>query len=335
MTDIDGLVFQHVEYFPFGETWVEEHSNRQRTPYLFTGKELDEDVQLYYFGARYYDPRTSVWQSPDPILAEYLNGKRSGEGVFTPVNLNLFGYSHQRPVIMLDPDGNEVGRIDYDRILATTAAGAAGGAAIGGTAGAACTVGAVVCSPAGAGAGALIGGALGYVAGVGTEIIEETSPYVVAGAQWAGDQVKGLWNAITGSSEQTQTQAVPTSMADVDADTMRGRTIMFHYTSDAGLVGILGTQALLPSTKSANPNDARYGDGQYFTDIVPGTMRSGQLAYQLAGDGRKYRNYQNFVAIDVTGLPLVNGRPNVYVVPNEGPLPLAGRIIAAGPNGIE
>ncbi len=108
VTDIDGEVFQHVEYFPFGETWVEEHSNRQRTPYLFTGKELDEDTQLYYFGARYYDPRTSVWQSPDPILAKYLEGSGSGEGVFTPRNLNLYSYSHQRPIIAIDPNGEEV-----------------------------------------------------------------------------------------------------------------------------------------------------------------------------------------------------------------------------------
>ncbi|WP_414709498.1 RHS repeat domain-containing protein [Ramlibacter sp.] len=44
-----------MEYFPFGETWVEESSNTQRTPYLFTAKELDEETGLYYFGARYYD----------------------------------------------------------------------------------------------------------------------------------------------------------------------------------------------------------------------------------------------------------------------------------------
>lgn len=66
MTGLDGEIVQHREYFPFGETWVEEHSNTQRTPYLFTAKELDEETGLYYFGARYCDPRTSVWQSPDP-----------------------------------------------------------------------------------------------------------------------------------------------------------------------------------------------------------------------------------------------------------------------------
>ncbi|QMU60039.1 MAG: hypothetical protein GKR98_09005 [Boseongicola sp.] len=86
VTDLDGDVFQHLEYFPFGETWVEEHSNTQRTPWLFTGKELDEETGLYYFGARYYDPRTSVWQSPDPILAGRLLGEGAWRGVF--VNRN-------------------------------------------------------------------------------------------------------------------------------------------------------------------------------------------------------------------------------------------------------
>jgi RHS repeat-associated protein len=72
VSDGAGQLYEHVEYFPFGETWVQEASSTQRTPYLFTGKELDEETGLYYFGARYYDPRTSVWQSPGPILEKYL-----------------------------------------------------------------------------------------------------------------------------------------------------------------------------------------------------------------------------------------------------------------------
>ena len=33
---------------------------------LFTGKELDEETGLYYFGARYYDPVRARWASADP-----------------------------------------------------------------------------------------------------------------------------------------------------------------------------------------------------------------------------------------------------------------------------
>lgn len=103
ITDTNGKLYEHLEYFPFGETWVEEASNTQRTPYLFTGKELDEETGLYYFGARYYDPRTSVWQSADPIDR------------FTPksptIGLNLYQYGLFNPVRMTDPDG----RLEYDQ----------------------------------------------------------------------------------------------------------------------------------------------------------------------------------------------------------------------------
>ena len=108
-------MFQHLEYFPFGETFVEENSRTEGTPYLFTGKELDSETGLYYFGARYYDPRTSIWASPDPILAEYLPqaGHRPGDiqgygGVLNPPNLNLYGYVHNRPVVGVDPNGEFV-----------------------------------------------------------------------------------------------------------------------------------------------------------------------------------------------------------------------------------
>ena len=104
MADLAGEIFQHIEYFPFGETWVEEHSHTQRTPYLFTAKELDEETGLYYFGARYYDPRTSVWQSPDPILAQYMKGDPAG-GIFSPSNLAMFAYSGHNPLNFKDYGG--------------------------------------------------------------------------------------------------------------------------------------------------------------------------------------------------------------------------------------
>ena len=116
VTDANGKLYEHMEYFPFGETWVQEHSNTLRTPYLFTGKEYDQETGLYYFGARYYDPRTSVWQSADGILNKYLpkgNKEKDGNlagmgGIFNSFNLGLYGYSAQNPVKYLDPDGNEL-----------------------------------------------------------------------------------------------------------------------------------------------------------------------------------------------------------------------------------
>jgi RHS repeat-associated protein len=92
---------------------VEENSNTQRTPYLFTAKELDEETGLYYFGARYYDPRTSVWQSGDLALEDYLPmGRQVFEpqlpgmgGIYNSRNLGMYSYGHQNPVTYSDPDG--------------------------------------------------------------------------------------------------------------------------------------------------------------------------------------------------------------------------------------
>ncbi|MDH5231851.1 MAG: RHS repeat-associated core domain-containing protein [Gammaproteobacteria bacterium] len=113
MTDEDGDIHEHFEYFPFGETWYQEGGNNKVTPYLFTSKELDSETGYYYFGARYYDPRVSTWISPDPILEKYLPTVRRGEvtrgvtgGVYEPTNLSLYSCSRNSPVTLKDPDGN-------------------------------------------------------------------------------------------------------------------------------------------------------------------------------------------------------------------------------------
>ncbi|MCX2739501.1 SpvB/TcaC N-terminal domain-containing protein [Pontibacter anaerobius] len=94
ITDASGEVYQHLEYFAFGETFVEEHSNTHRTPYLFNGKELDEETGLYYYGARYYDPRTSIWQSLDPLAEKYPG--------WSP-----YSYTFNNPILFKDPDGRD------------------------------------------------------------------------------------------------------------------------------------------------------------------------------------------------------------------------------------
>jgi RHS repeat-associated protein len=71
---------------------VEEHSNTHRTPYLFNGKELDEETGLYYYGARFYEPQISVWLSVDP-LAEIAPDK-------TP-----YHFVSNNPINRIDPDG--------------------------------------------------------------------------------------------------------------------------------------------------------------------------------------------------------------------------------------
>jgi RHS repeat-associated protein len=38
----------------------------------FLRKELDQETGFYYFGARYLDPKTSVWISADPAMGDYV-----------------------------------------------------------------------------------------------------------------------------------------------------------------------------------------------------------------------------------------------------------------------
>ena len=71
ITNLDGEVVQHIEYVPFGEVFVEERNNIWNTPYLFNAKEFDEDTGMYYYGARYYEPRLSLWMSTDPMEEKY------------------------------------------------------------------------------------------------------------------------------------------------------------------------------------------------------------------------------------------------------------------------
>jgi len=112
-TDAAGNILQHDEYFPSGETWFHEQRNndsRNSQPYMFSAKELDESG-LYYFGARYYDPRAGIWQSLDPMLSSYV--KRAAMGA-SPKNIGLYSYSWNNPVVLRDSDGREV-LPTYDR----------------------------------------------------------------------------------------------------------------------------------------------------------------------------------------------------------------------------
>jgi RHS repeat-associated protein len=96
----------------------------EAVPYRFTGKELDEETGLYYYGARYLNPRTSRWVSADPGLETYLplapvdeeaikrNQDLPGEGgVFNIVNLALYHYSANNPLANYDPTGFDTSKI--------------------------------------------------------------------------------------------------------------------------------------------------------------------------------------------------------------------------------
>ena len=107
ITSGSGDLVQHIQYVPFGEVFVEERAsqNSWSTPYKFNGKEQDEETGLCYYGARYYDPRTSVWLSVDPLAEKYPN-------------VGSYVYCAGSPVKYIDPDGAQFIEHNRSRIIA-------------------------------------------------------------------------------------------------------------------------------------------------------------------------------------------------------------------------
>ena len=108
ISDYKGDEYQRIEYTPYGEIWVEKTSNigLEWLPYKFTAKELDEETGLYYYGARYLDPKYSRWISTDPALSAYMSGYSvGGGGIYNHFNFNLYHYANNNPVKYTDPTG--------------------------------------------------------------------------------------------------------------------------------------------------------------------------------------------------------------------------------------
>lgn len=119
ITGIDGEVTQNIEYFPSGEVFVENHNKASNnSPYKFNAKELDAETGYYYYGARYYNPRVSLWLNVDPLSdvnylmndEAYINGEHNG-GVYNSFNNNPYIYCYQNPIVYIDPNGKQVSKL--------------------------------------------------------------------------------------------------------------------------------------------------------------------------------------------------------------------------------
>src|SRR5690554_2958088 len=98
LTDNFGRPSHYYETLPFGEMIVEHNQSttysggQYENAYKFNGKELDEATQMYYYGARYYDPRISIFVSVDPLAEQFVG--------WTP-----YHYVHNNPINLIDPTG--------------------------------------------------------------------------------------------------------------------------------------------------------------------------------------------------------------------------------------
>ncbi len=96
-----GAVVERTEFYPFGRTRHHEGATFN-SAYKYTGKEMDIETGLMYYGARYYGSISGAFVSPDP-----MDASDRPDWLVDPQKLNVYAYVQNRPLIMIDPTGKE------------------------------------------------------------------------------------------------------------------------------------------------------------------------------------------------------------------------------------
>lgn len=86
---------------PYGEALVDEHATSFESPWKFNGKELDSETELYYYGARYYEPMLAMWYGVDALTEKYPT-------------MGGYVYCAGNPVRFVDEDGNDWITAEYE-----------------------------------------------------------------------------------------------------------------------------------------------------------------------------------------------------------------------------
>jgi len=102
VTDYRGDTFQHHEYFPTGQVWVDESSTVFRTPYQYGGGYVDEVREILNFGSRWYDQNREMFYSPDPVLVDDPLAV-----IDDPELRSAYSYAGSSPLTFIDPTGLE------------------------------------------------------------------------------------------------------------------------------------------------------------------------------------------------------------------------------------
>ena len=93
LTDAEGTELASYRYDAFGQ--VLEQSGTGENPYRYAGYRYDEESELYYLNARYYDARIARFMSED-----IYRGTSDD-----PLSLNRYAYCINNPIRYYDPSG--------------------------------------------------------------------------------------------------------------------------------------------------------------------------------------------------------------------------------------
>ena len=84
----------HTNYLPFGLKMQYPYSSASASNYLYNGKELQGDggLDLYDYGARFYDPALGRWTVTDPLMESHFE-------------ISPYVYCANNPIKFVDPNG--------------------------------------------------------------------------------------------------------------------------------------------------------------------------------------------------------------------------------------
>jgi len=100
VTNEAGEPVQILDYYPYGETRIDEQADGFDSESKYTGQKLDGESGIYYYNARYYNQDIGRFLSQDP--AAFMAPERF---LTDPQQLNLYSYARNNPIIFLDPLG--------------------------------------------------------------------------------------------------------------------------------------------------------------------------------------------------------------------------------------
>lgn len=105
-TDSNGNVVQTLDYYPFGTRRI--NSGTDVSQKEFTGYDFDEEVNLHYAGARYYDQDRGQFMSQDPVFINMGVDPRTRLVLQDPQLANAYSYARNNPLILTDDNGEFV-----------------------------------------------------------------------------------------------------------------------------------------------------------------------------------------------------------------------------------
>ncbi|WP_029906652.1 RHS repeat domain-containing protein [Prevotella sp. 10(H)] len=103
VANASGTVVQKSHYYPFGTAFAENSTTEQgKQPYKYNGKELDQmhGLNMYDYGARFYEPSIGRFSTVDPHAENYYN-------------ISPHAYAANNPINVIDPTGMDTVYVNH------------------------------------------------------------------------------------------------------------------------------------------------------------------------------------------------------------------------------